>query len=159
MIEKDSVSYLPYDDYAQSANTLFHFMRKLEYLKWILHHHAIAPRYCVENIEYLNIHIGDRVFREIAVLQKCFCDIPFHKLADSFPLNGEGDNFKMLLSEEKTELEKRNTHFDYYGEYAIAFSKSWGEINNLQPIHYLNQEAQYADDFRTVLENAIAYSP
>ena len=156
MTEKKSVSYFPYDDYAQSANTLFHFMRKPEYLKWILQHHAIAPRYCVENVEYLNIHIGDRAFREIAVLQKCFCDIPFHKLADSFPLNGEGENFKELLPEEKTELEKRNTHFDYYGEYAIAFSKSWGEVNNLQPIHYLNQEAQYANDFRAVLENALS---
>ena len=33
---------LPYVDYAQSANTLFHFMKKSEYLKSILLKKAIV---------------------------------------------------------------------------------------------------------------------
>ena len=80
----NSPIYLPYDDYAQSANTLFHFMKKQEYLNSILLRKAIIPRYCIETIDYLNIRNGTRSFNEVAILQKCFCDIPFHKLADSF---------------------------------------------------------------------------
>lgn len=155
MIDNGAVSFLPYDDYAQSANTLFHFMRKEKYLKGILQHRAIIPRYCVETVDYLNIHKGDIVFNEVAVLQKCFCDIPFHKLADTFPLNGVGDNFEKLGVEEKADLAKNNTHFDYYGKYAIAFSKTWCEQHNLQPIHYLNNESHYTQDFRILFEHIL----
>lgn len=87
MLANNQISYLPYDDYAQSANTLFHFMKKQEYLNSILRRRAIIPRYCIETIDYLNIRNGTRLFNEVAILQKCFCDIPFHKLADSFAVN------------------------------------------------------------------------
>lgn len=46
---------LTYDDYAQSANTLFHFMTKFDYLEDILLRNAIVPRYCKEDLEYLKI--------------------------------------------------------------------------------------------------------
>ena len=91
MLANSQFSYLPYDDYAQSANTLFHFMTKPEYLDSVLRRRAIIPRYCVETIDYLNIHNGTRAFNEAAILQKCFCDIPFHKLADTFSVNGVGE--------------------------------------------------------------------
>ena len=68
----------PYDDYVQSANTLFHFMKKGAYLKDALARKALVPRYCTEDISYLNIRSEGNVYSEIAVLQKCFCDIPFH---------------------------------------------------------------------------------
>ena len=143
----NSPIYLPYDDYAQSANTLFHFMKKQEYLNSILRRGAIIPRYCVETIDYLSIQNGTHLFNEVAILQKCFCDIPFHKLADSFAVNGVGDVYESLSKDERADLEKNNTHFAYYGEYAVAFSKSWGEKKHLQPVHYLNKDSQYAKDF------------
>lgn len=136
MLTNNQISYLPYDDYAQSANTLFHFMKKQEYLNSILRRRAIIPRYCVETIDYLSIKNGTRLFNEVAILQKCFCDIPFHKLADSFAVNGVGDVYESLSKDERADLEKNNTHFAYYGEYAVAFSKSWGEKKHLQPVHY-----------------------
>lgn len=68
------------EDYAQSANTLFHFMKREQWLKDALSRRAIIPRYCVENIEYFGISAGKTSFEETAILQKCFCDIPFHKL-------------------------------------------------------------------------------
>ena len=145
-------SYLSYDDYAQSANTLFHFMKNPEYLNAILLRRAIVPRYCVETIDYLNIHNGTHVFNEVAILQKCFCDIPFHKLADTFSVNGVGEVYDSLSKDEKADLEKNNTHFAYYGEYAVAFSKSWGERKKLQPVHYLNKDSQYAKDFSALFE-------
>ena len=36
----NSPIYLPYDDYAQSANTLFHFMKKQEYLNSVYKSYA-----------------------------------------------------------------------------------------------------------------------
>lgn len=155
MVDKGNVSFLAYDDYAQSANTLFNFMKEEKYLKGILQQKAIKPRYCVETVDYLNIHKGDIQFNEVAVLQKCFCDIPFHKLADTFPLNGTGENFEKLGAEEKAELERNNTHFDYYGKYAIAFSKTWCEQHNFQPIHYLNKDSHYTEDFRNLFQHIL----
>ena len=34
------------DDYVQSANTLFHFMQRHEYLSALLKRRALVPRYC-----------------------------------------------------------------------------------------------------------------
>ena len=46
------------DDYVQSANTLFHFMQRQEYLSALLKRRALVPRYCQENIAYLSLEIG-----------------------------------------------------------------------------------------------------
>lgn len=155
-MSKNPVVMLPYDDYAQSANTLFHFMSKSEYLKSILINRAIVPRYCMENIEYLDIHIGDISFKEIAILQKCFCDIPFHKLTENFELNGVGEIYSSLNDDEKLNLMKNNTHPDYYGKFAIAFAKSWGENNNLQPVHYLNKNSLYTVEFTKLFDSVLS---
>lgn len=155
-MSENPVVVLPYDDYAQSANTLFHFMSKSEYLKSILMNRAIVPRYCMENIEYLDIHIGDISFKEVAILQKCFCDIPFHKLTDNFEVNGVGEVYKLLNDFEKLILAKNNTHPDYYGKFAIAFSKSWGENKNLQPVHYINENSLYKIEFTKLFGSVLS---
>lgn len=155
MSTSDQISYLPYDDYAQSANTLFHFMKKPEYLDAILFRRALVPRYCVETIDYLNIHNDTHTFNEVAILQKCFCDIPFHKLADTFSVNGVGEDYNSLSEDEQINLKNSNTHFAYYGEYAVAFSKSWGERKKLQPVHYLNKDSQYAKAFSALFERIL----
>lgn len=84
-----------------------------------------------------------------------FCDIPFHKLTENFILNGKGDNYEKMTDEEKKSLSKNNTHTDFYGEYAIAFSKSWGEKENLQPVHYLNNHSQYTKELSRLIENTL----
>ena len=139
------------DDYAQSANSLFHFVKEPKFLKDILHKKALVPRYCKENIEYLKVHNNGFPFNEVLILQKCFCDIPFHKLTENFQLRGVGENYEKLTNEERAFLSKNNSHPDFYGEYAIAFSKSWGEKKNLQPVHYLNELSQYTRDFSEMI--------
>lgn len=139
------------DDYAQSANSLFHFVKEPKFLKDILLKKALIPRYCKENIEYLKVYNNGFSFNEVLILQKCFCDIPFHKLTENFQLRGVGENFEKLTKEEKSFLSKNNSHPDFYGEYAIAFSKSWGEKRNLQPVHYLNELSQYTRDFSEMI--------
>lgn len=146
---------LTYDDYAQSANALFHFMTQLKYLEEILEKKAIVPRYCKEDLEYLNIGDGEDSFIEAFVLQKCFCDIPFHKLTENFRLQATGDNYQNLDEAEKSRLPNKYTHPDFYGEYAIAFSKGWGEKNNLQPIHYLNEHSQYVKDLSNLINQIL----
>lgn len=143
-----------YDDYAQSANTLFHFMTKSDYLKAILRNRAIVPRYCMENIEYLNLCPSGMKFKEVAVLQKCFCDIPFHKLTEAFALNGVGEVYESLSEAERLKMRASNTHPEYYGKFAIAFSKSWGEEHDLQPIHYLNEKSTYSNGFSQLFDFA-----
>lgn len=54
-MKNEETLYVSIDDYAQSANTLFNFMKRKEYLINILRKKALIPRYCLENIEYLNI--------------------------------------------------------------------------------------------------------
>lgn len=147
---------LTYDDYAQSANTLFHFMTKFEYLEDILLRNAIVPRYCKEDLEYLKICNEGASFSEIYVLQKCFCDIPFHKLTEHFQLQPTGENYQQLSETEKLRVPTDYSHPDYYGKYAIAFSKRWGERNNLQPIHYLNEKSQYTEDLSNLVNQILS---
>lgn len=144
---------LTYDDYAQSANTLFHFMTKPKYLEEILEKKALIPRYCKEDLQYLNI--GNGSFTEAFVLQKCFCDIPFHKLTENFQLQATGDNYQNLSEDERARVPSKYTHTDFYGEYAIAFSKGWGEKNNLQPIHYLNERSNYTKDISNLINQIL----
>lgn len=68
--EKDYISSV------QSANVLFKFMNKLDYLQDILLKKAILPRYYEERIDYLNIHN----INKIAFPMSCFCDIHLNKL-------------------------------------------------------------------------------
>ncbi len=146
---------LPYNDYVQSANTLFNFMEKFSYLKDILKYSAIIPRYCVEDIEYLKIKTEEGDFGKIAVLQKCFCDIPFHKLTDSFKIQGSGENFDQLSEIEKIKFSQPISHPDFYGKFGIAFSKKWGEVHNLQPVHYINEGSEYLQKFSAMLNQSL----
>lgn len=60
----------------QSANVLYKFMGKIEYLKEALEYSAIIPRYNEEKIDYLKI----KGIEKIAFPMSCFCDIHLNKL-------------------------------------------------------------------------------
>lgn len=72
----DTPSKIEYKEFKQSANTLFKFMKEIDYLKMVLKDSAIIPRYNTEKIDYLNIPM----FEEIAFPMVCFCDINLTKL-------------------------------------------------------------------------------
>ena len=151
----NDISLQAYGDYVQSANTLFNFMTEFGFLQNILYKKAIVPRYCIENMDYLNVKLGAKKFTDIAILQKCFCDIPLHKLAETFNVSGTGDSFNSLSIEDKFKIQHNNTHFDFYGKFAIGFSKQWSEQKRLQPIHYLNIESTFIEQFKQVLNEAL----
>lgn len=79
-IEAPGTSYTPP---VQSADTLFHFVDKLEYLLSIIDHFAIVPRYCTEDIDYLRISMN-----KIAYPMLCFCDINLHKMQEHISFYG-----------------------------------------------------------------------
>ncbi len=131
-------------EYVQSANSLFHFMKEERYLMNALKKCALIPRYCKENIEYMHLKRPDgSIIKEMLVLQKCFCDIPFHKIKTQFPINIVNESQLPVLSRDKLPEHRFNTHVGCYGEFGIAFSKEWCVNQGLQPIIYLNPEADY----------------
>ena len=142
------------DDYVQSANTLFHFMQRQEYLSALLKRRALVPRYCQENIAYLNLEIGGHPFDEIYVLQKCFCDIPFHKLTEAFEISSDEDALQTFDTADRLAFERSNTHPAYYGGYAIALSKQWGESHGLQPVQYANGMSDFTNSLSEVINSA-----
>ncbi len=144
------------DDYVQSANSLFHFMKEADYLKDALGRKALVPRYCVESVDYLGIKSGDKLYGNIAVLQKCFCDLPFHQMGETFALTPVQAEKNKLSEEEYIFYEKSNTHCSFYGEYGLAFSKSWGERNRLQPVHYLNSNSAYTENYSKLFKQILA---
>ena len=155
MFMDGSTHVLPYNDYVQSANTLFNFMEKFSYLEDILKYSAIIPRYCVEDITYLRVKTEEGDFDKIAVLQKCFCDIPFHKLTDSFKVQGSGEYFDQLSEIDQVKFSQPLSHPDFYGKFGIAFSKKWGEAHNLQPVHYINEGSEYLQKFSSMLNQSL----
>lgn len=142
------------EDYVHSANSLFNFVSSAEYVIESLQMRALCPRYCTENVSYLNISNGDKRFEEIAVLQKCFCDIPLHDVFKTFPVVLT-DNNEGLTIEQGELIPDKCSHPELYGEYALGFSKSWGEKSNLQPIQYLVEGSEPTAEFSKAIEAAI----
>ncbi|MFK7678698.1 abortive infection system antitoxin AbiGi family protein [Bacillus sp. Wb] len=66
-----------YKESNQSANCLFKFMSKLDYLKEIIEKSSIIPRYYEERIDYLKI----KNIKKIAIPMSCFCDIHLKNIA------------------------------------------------------------------------------
>lgn len=60
------------------ADTLFNFMQELNFLITTVKNKMLSPRYCEEDIRYLNIKGLER----LAIPMKCFCDINLHKISE-----------------------------------------------------------------------------
>lgn len=138
-------------EYKHSSNSLFHFMKKPQYLYDIIKKKYIIPRFCKEDIGYLNLSLEGKPFNEIAVLQKCFCDIPLHRITNTLKCDVKIQNETGFLYEEKY-----YSHTDLYGEYAIALTKSWGEKNGVQPVHYINEKSAFCKEISQTIDTAIS---
>ena len=67
----------------QSANSLFRFFTKSEYLFESIKKTALFPRYYPETVSYLDINMY-----HIAYPMICFCDINLHKMDEHISLYG-----------------------------------------------------------------------
>lgn len=113
------------------------------------------PRFCIENIDYLDLTVNKISYDEIAVLQKCFCDIPLHMIMTNFDMILTADSQKKLANYDKQRFFEGNNHPGFYGTYGIAFSKKWCEEKNLQPVQYLNCDSMYTKDFGRLVDSMI----
>lgn len=103
-----------------SANALFNFMSKYEYLQTTLDNMYFLPRYYPEYIEYLNLEYQGKKLEKWLIPMTCFCDIPLHQISH----HAEG-----------------NKKSSGYGKFSIALHKEFGIKNKIQPIHYLNPQS------------------
>ena len=138
-------------DYVHSSNAIYNFMKEFSYLKEAIKNKALTPRYCEENIEYLDIKYRNEVLEKVCVLQKCFCDIPLHRISKKFSLETR-DDIEKLNEKIKIEVEGGSTHTDFYGEYGIAFSKKWAKKRNIQPVQYINANASLSIQLKNSFE-------
>lgn len=111
-----------------SANTLFHFTDKIEYLLGILTHN-FYPRYCLEDHSAF-FPADDKDVSERAIPMVCFCDIPLSNI--------------------------RN-HRKIYGDYAIGLTKEWGIRNRISPVTYFLDNSVSVEGmskcFQTIFSN------
>lgn len=114
-------------EFIQSANTLFKFMDKDEYLLEILKNKAFIPRYNDEDISYLEY--GDT--KLISVPMVCFCDIRLNK------------------------IEKHLEFYSKDGGYGIGLSKTWGISNGIQPLQYINPNGLLCLHLKGIFQSAI----
>lgn len=100
-----------------SANALFHFTPKLEWLANILEH-GFKPRYCEE----FNSELDDvpSFIENASIPMTCFCDIPLSSIA------------------------KHAQHYgkDILGGYGIGLKKNERLMEKLNPILYFNKSAK-----------------
>lgn len=122
-----------YIESKQSANTLFKFTNKIEYLKEIIKNGAIIPRYNEEDISYLKLTMIDNI---IAFPMICFCDINLTKLI----LHAKGYE-----------------GCEGYGSFGIGIKKKWAYDNiNIEPIHYVNPNSSEIKDYKIAFSNALS---
>lgn len=106
----------------QSANTLFRFFEKSDFLFETIEKQAMIPRYYSENIKYLNIGM-----RQIAYPMICFCDITVHRLEEHINLYGKyGIAFSKYWGIEKgiQPLQYVNKHSILCQDFSEAFNYS-----------------------------------
>lgn len=116
----------------QSANVLFNFMRKLQYLKEILSNKAMIPRYNEEWIGYIGINGLSR----IAFPMTCFCDIFLNKLIphmSSYGSYGIGLDKKWGIDQGIQPIHYVNPNSNFKMEFQEVFSNSFHSRLNEVP--------------------------
>lgn len=134
--------------YTHTANALFHFMKERKFLETVLDQKVLYPRYFTEIVDYLNLQRNDgTIIKEYDILGACFCDIPLGSISKPVLVKEQG------LSGEKNEEIKYVSHTEFYGKYAIAFSKPWCITNGIGPIQYINKDSVIASNIRQLFAN------
>lgn len=106
------------------SETLFHFTKNLDVLYGILRG-GFWPRYCPEDIQWLNTEPEDEPFVWFPMV--CFCDIPLTRIEE---------------------------HVLFYGQYGLGLTREWALKNGLCPIHYIPGQNVFTETFKKLGEHA-----
>lgn len=121
--------------YKQSANSLFHFMGKPEYLETKLKDKCLIPRYVIEEAEHFKIPN----LTNIAYPMICFCDINLHRI---LPHAGEYGDYAISFSKEfsiKNSIQPItyiNTESNYFNCFKKALLSSFSDDNHLDDLAF-----------------------
>lgn len=106
----------------QSANALFRFTTKLEYIKSILENKAFMPRYNEESIEYLKLN----QLEKIAFPMVCFCDISISKIrnhCEDYGKYGIGMSKKWGINKNIQPIHYINENSELIKDFSYLFNK------------------------------------
>ena len=124
-----------------SANSLFHFIGKLDDLLEDIRFKALPPLFCTEDVRYLSID-----FKSIAYPMICFCDINLHKM------NAHSEYYGPYgIAFEKTWGITRGVQPIQYvcnnsilaKDFSEAFSYAYNKQSNTPPADYLQTHMYY----------------
>lgn len=121
----------------QSANVLFKFMKEMRFLKEALSKKAIIPRYCEENIEYLQIN----EIKKIAFPMACFCDIHLKRLVyhrEKYGNFGIGLNREWGIEEGLQPIHYVNPDSNIRKDFTNAFNAAEEKVDEENENHYTN---------------------
>lgn len=117
--------------YKQSANTLFHFMPRFQYLTEAIKMMSLFSRFVEEEVSYLNLEISKQSIKKVAFPMLCFCDINLHNIHHHV--------------EGKTG----------YGKYGFGLNKEWCEQSGVQPIRYVNESSKETEGFSKIFNSGL----
>ena len=138
MIQAEEASKTNTKLFRESANSLFNFMGKLDYIKKAINEMALFPRYVKEDVSYLHLKIKDEnAINHIALPMLCFCDINLHQL---------------------------KYHLGTYGHCGIGINKQWAiDKYGVQPVNYVSKDSPVTNDlsigFNSFLKNSEEDNP
>lgn len=121
MIQAEEASKTNTKLFLESANSLFNFMGKLDFIEKAINEMTLLPRYVKEDVSYLHLKTKDEnAINHIALPMLCFCDINLHQL---------------------------KYHLDTYGHCGIGINKQWAIDNyGVQPVNYISKDSPVMND-------------
>lgn len=126
------------------ADTLFTFTSQIEYLIPYIENACLYPRYCDEDIEYLNIE----KYKKIYIPMKCFCDINLHRIDCHLDWYG----YYGLAFPKKWGMKNGIQPIQYINPDS-NLRKDFSEVFN--PM--LNSDSSMTDDFSNMMKNFILH--
>lgn len=140
-IDDAQQSHEQYITPVQSANTLFRFFEKSDYLYSTLRNRALVPRFYAENVDYLSIG-----YHQIAYPMVCFCDINIHRLSNHLTTYGRyGIAFSKRwgIQQGIQPLQYVNNHSILCKDFSAAFSSALQTEETIPAIDYLLTQIFY----------------
>ena len=131
--------------FMQSANALFHFKNKREFIEQILKDGRISPRYVIEDMNYLTFPL----FNELAIPMICFCDIKLHSIinhVDFYGNFGIGFNKDWVIEKGIQPVHYLNNHSNFTRDFQ-------GELQTL-----ISDKHSLPDENKDYIFNKLSYA-
>lgn len=155
MTTSEKTSHIPS---TVQADTLFTFMTELDFLISAIKTSMLSPRYCDEDISYLNIN----GLEKIALPMKCFCDINMHKLNEHlswYGFYGIAFSKEWGMTKGIQPIQYINPHSALCKDFSQAFSSALKSKSKKQTLaqkqmkNFLLHELMYYKPYSGYMEN------